>query len=1033
MKFNIKAISLVVIFCCALPFVSQAQDGEKYNHSSHTYKEALELFDKEKYASAQEKFRLYIDQNSDKDKELVANAEYYYAICAIELFHDDAEYHISRFISRHPESNKVNLAYFHMGIFQYRNENFKKVIQWFDKIEREKLSNEQLAEYYFRKGYSFFQTDQMERANQEFYEIKDKNTKFSAPALYYYSHIAYKQKNYQTALEGFQQLTGDRTFAPIMPYYITHIYYLQDKYKKVIEYAPDYVESATAKRLPEIAKIIGDSYFELQQYDSSLTYLQLHKKKVKSLTREDYYQLGYVAYKLDKYDLAIDNFEAVTNKEDKLAQNAYYHLADCYLSQDNKNKAKFAFEFASKMDFDEQIQQNALFNYAKITYQMRNTPFNDAIDAFEKYIDLYPGSENIDEAYNYLVKAYLHSNNYKSALESLDEVTELDMPLKKAYQKVAYFRGLELFNNRHYDDAVIVLSKSLNYQDFDKKIAALAYYWKAEAYYQLDSFRRAEKNYQEFIVSPGAFTTDEYLKAHYNLAYTAFKTEDYPKSIKWFRKFLNLNKNKETEYLADAYNRLGDCYFIRRSYWLAIEYYDKARDLDIRGQDYAMFQRAFALGLLKRPQKKINSLKKLIETYPESSFRDDAYFELGKSYLTTDNSEKSEQYFEKLVNNYPSSKYVKKSLVQLGLINYNQNDNQESLKYYKRVVAEYPGTEEAKNSLTGIKNIYVDMNQVDKYFAYVNGLGNFARVSMSEKDSLTYTSAEKIYMKDDCRSAIEFFKKYLQKFKNGNFAVNAHFYLADCFHRQKDTAMALAHYDKVIDKPKNNFTEQALASASELYWQRGNDDKALENFKKLEKVAEVHRNLIRSRVGQMRIHYKQKDFKKALDAANKVLHTEKINSREKREAHFIKAKALFNNEKYDQALKQFRQIAVDVNSDEGAEAKYRMAQIYYKKGEYGVAENEIFDFVEQNTSQEYWKAKSFILLADVYDEKGDKFQAKHTLKSIIDNYEATSEEDKIIETAKSRYNKLVEEEKYNMKQDTTQQKMEIKFDESGGK
>jgi len=136
------------------------------------------------------------------------------------------------------------------------------------------------------------------------------------------------------------------------------------------------------------------------------------------------------------------------------------------------------------------------------------------------------------------------------------------------------------------------------------------------------------------------------------------------------------------------------------------------------------------------------------------------------------------------------------------------------------------------------------------------------------------------------------------------------------------------------------------------------------------------------------------------------------------------------NEAYDRAMKEFIHIADDVNSDEGAEAKYRIAQIYYQKKEYKVAENEVFDFIEQNTSQEYWKARSFILLADVYHKQGDIFQAKHTLKSIIENYEPSGpQDDTIVETAKSRYNKLVEEEKYNMEQDTTQQKMEIQFNE----
>jgi TolA-binding protein len=84
--------------------------------------------------------------------------------------------------------------------------------------------------------------------------------------------------------------------------------------------------------------------------------------------------------------------EKVTDKEDKIAQNAYYHLADCYMERDMKNRARLAFEFASRLDFDPQIRENALFNYAKLTYQMRATPFNDAIKAFKTYINQYPDS-----------------------------------------------------------------------------------------------------------------------------------------------------------------------------------------------------------------------------------------------------------------------------------------------------------------------------------------------------------------------------------------------------------------------------------------------------------------------------------------------------------------------------------------------------------------------------------------------------------------------------------------------------------------
>ena len=450
----------------------------------------------------------------------------------------------------------------------------------------------------------------------------------------------------------------------------------------------------------------------------------------------------------------------------------------------------------------------------------------------------------------------------------------------------------------------------------------------------------------------------------------------------------------------------------------------------MRDQDYSLFQRAFALGLLGRSQKKISSLERLISQYTESPYIDDAYFEMGRSYMSMEQQQEAIQYFSRLVEEYSSSSYTKQALVQLGLIHYNLNNNDKALRFYKRVVDHYPGTEEAKDALTGIKNIYVDMNRVNDYFNYVNGLGDFARVSISEQDSLTYIAAEKIYMEENCENAIEFFRKYLRKFPNGSFNVNAHFYLADCFHRRGDTGQALEHYNQVIDHTRNNFSEEALSGAARINMQQENYVAALEQLGQLEKIAEVQRNLVFSRVGQMNAAFRIQKYGDAFEMADKVLHTDKVNAREKRDAHFVRAKVFFRREHYDKALDAFRIIADEVNSPQGAEAKYRIAQIYYKQEEYKVAENEIFDFVQQNSSQEYWKARSFVLLADVYQAMGDLFQARHTLKSILENYQPVNEQDDVLTIAEKKYQKIQKEGEEQTRPDTSEKEMKIRLKEN---
>jgi hypothetical protein len=58
------------------------------------------------------------------------------------------------------------------------------------------------------------------------------------------------------------------------------------------------------------------------------------------------------------------------------------------------------------------------------------------------------------------------------------------------------------------------------------------------------------------------------------------------------------------------------------------------------------------------------------------------------------------------------------------------------------------------------------------------------------------------------------------------------------------------------------------------------------------------------------------------------------------------------------------------------------------------------DFISKNTPHQYWLAKSFLLLSDIYLQKEDIFQAKHTLRSIIDNYNIDN--DGILDDAKTK-------------------------------
>ncbi|HBI82016.1 MAG TPA: hypothetical protein DDY04_08770, partial [Bacteroidales bacterium] len=378
---------IVYLLACIFHLSALAQESKSFSSLNSTYEKGLELYQKGMYADAQKTFEQYMVKLPQGYHQQRVSAEFYRAMCAIALNNSDAEYLIGQFIQNYPESQLIDQAYFGMGKMQYQQKKYTQAVYWLTKIDKNGLEKDTRFEWQFMLGYCYFMTNDYEAANRWFYQIKDIDNIFAAPATYYYSHIAYLQKKYATALKGFEKLQNDELFAPLVPYYITHIYYLQSDYGKVTTYSPRLAKDNTNKRAPEIAKIVGDAFFKLKQFDSSLAYLKIYEEKNKQqLSREDLYLLGFAYYKNAKYTEASKYLERIATVDDSLSQNANYHLADCYLKLNNKNKARQAFGLASKLDFDKVIKEDALFNFAKLTYEQLYAPFNEAIDAFNAYI-----------------------------------------------------------------------------------------------------------------------------------------------------------------------------------------------------------------------------------------------------------------------------------------------------------------------------------------------------------------------------------------------------------------------------------------------------------------------------------------------------------------------------------------------------------------------------------------------------------------------------------------------------------------------
>ena len=325
----------------------------------------------------------------------------------------------------------------------------------------------------------------------------------------------------------------------------------------------------------------------------------------------------------------------------------------------------------------------------------------------------------------------------------------------------------------------------------------------------------------------------EYGLALYNLGYTDFKQKNYSGALNWFNRFLSDGSKNNRQVLADAYNRIGDCYFYARNFDGARRSYDKAGQVDPTFRDYSLYQEAFVKGLQRDYIGKVQTLNLLITNYPQSQYIDDALYEQGRSFVQLEQNANAIERYQMLVKNFPQSNMARRAANEIGLLYYQDDKYTEAIAAYKDVIKNYPGSEEARLAQKDLKSIYIDLNKVDEYANYASTIPGGANFDVNERDSLTYVAAERVYMRGEMAEARNSFQRYLQTFPEGAFSLNAHYYIGLVDYNQKNYESAVAHLDKVLEYPNNKYSEEAMMMSAEIAYTSKDYPKSLELYKLL--------------------------------------------------------------------------------------------------------------------------------------------------------------------------------------------------------
>ena len=1003
MTINISRITFLLLAMCSI-FLVQAQKTSKVFDPAKDFKEALEIYDQQKYNIAYNRFykfiQTYEELDDSKSNLLLADAYYYKASCAGKQKDPKTEDYYLEYIDRFKGHSFANTAYNDLGNWCFQERNYKNALIYYGKVNERALNKRVYEEFAFKRGFCYFSIKRFDMAKSAWRDIIDKkDSEYYKEANYYYGMASYYDEEFDDAITAFQKVENVGKYKNVIPYYIAQIKFLEKDYQGVIDYAVPVVEGRSSVRnKSDIQQLIGQSYFELKNYEEAVKFLTEFEKKARSVTKEDYYQLGYAQYQIGDYKGAVKNFKELNHLNNALAQNALFLTGNAYLKLGDKENARSALQRASTMKYDKAIVEEAKFNYAKLSYELGHN--NDALVSIRKFIENYPTSKYSTEANEVLANVLLQTRNYNEALQIIEQIQNPSTKIQEAYQLMAYHKGISEYNDGKLNRALEAFNKAERYTH-DKSILALTKYWRGDIYHRKGSYDKSIVEIEQFLANAGSLSKEHTIKVdqstgYYVQAYNHYKLKHYTAARKSFEKTAELlatssNAQIQNKILPDAILRTADCYFLQREYSASLTNYDQVIAKGYDGGDYAYYQKGIIEGLRGNFDAKISHLKRVTTAYPKSVLVDDALFEIGNTYVLQEKTDHAIATLNQLIKNYSNSQWVAPAYLKLGLVYYNRDNYEESLRKYKTVVSRFPKTSASAEALTAIKDVYIAKGDPNGYIRYLNTVGD-ANVTVSVQDSILYLSAENQFTKGEYDKALTSFDDYLLRFPKGYFSLSAHFYRGECHFSFQDFSKALSDYNYVLAKPQNRFIERSLQRAASInYYHNKNFTEAKDQYLELIRLATTEDNRKTAILGILRSNFQLKDYTASIEYSNRVIGDDGYSELQQTEAYYYRAKSYWETGNRTAALTDFQFVKSKTSNQWAAEGSYYKALNYFDKGDLAKSEQACFEFVRNYPSYATWLVRTYLVLADIYIKQENLFKAKATMQSILDNYKTEDE------------------------------------------
>ncbi|KUJ53335.1 tetratricopeptide repeat protein [Chryseobacterium sp. JAH] len=952
--------------------VSEAQQSQYFTQKeNYRFNLAQNLYQTKIYNASQYEYARQYFYNQNLEQSRKEAAQFFDNVIGVILQKNHAEEGLTAFMKEYPNSAYFAQANLPLADYYLAKKDFKEALKTLKKVNQYQLTKEENTQYILKLGYAKFMMGDSKGAIDALEEVhKTADDSQKGEIAYMLGHLYYSSKQNDQAFQYFDSIKDQPKFSKLVrPYYVQMHYNDKDYDKAISEGTALLNEDISESYKAEVHKIIGESYFMKNDYESAYPHLKDYLSVQQNPSENDLYEMGFVAAQLKKYDEAVSYYNQLINSNSALAQNAYYQLGNAYLAVDKKQEALSAFRSSYQMDYDASVKQLAHEQYAKLGYDIGN-PFESPTTVIQNYIAANPSGPKNAEMRSLLVKSYLYSGNFKETLNAIDKLPNSTPETDKVDQEVSYLLGTEEFNKGNFDEAEKYFLRSLEF-DLNKEFNSRALYWLGQVYYQKGNYPSAIARYEKLTNE----TFPEKQQLPYDLGYAYFKSKKFDQAEQFFTQYL---KNPKPEFKNDAELRLADINYANNDLDQAIAIYDKNED----ATDYTLYQKALALGFKNDNVAKITNLKSLISKYPGSEYIDDAQYEIGVAYAAQDDFSNSNDFFGKVIKSSSDKDLVANASIYRAQNYIDQNQNDKALSELKSLGEQYKNTAYAQKIVQAAKPIFTKSGDVSGYAEFAQNVG--VNIDASEIDEINLSTGKQYFTKKDYKNAISYYEKYLTQNPTGEGLYQAKYELGESYYQTNNPTKALLVLQEIANI-QNDYQDDAATRVSQIYIAQGNSAEAKKYLENIKNSSNINvKNY--ANVELMKMYAEEKNFSEAEKLADAVIANNKNSSAVIETARVIKARSLMNSGKDKDAQTAYTSLEKSSNTEVAAEALYAKA-FYQNKGKAFKSSNEtIFKLANNYASEDYWGAKALVLMAKNYIGLKDNYQASYTCDQIISNY-----------------------------------------------